>query len=144
MVVALQYAVAAGRAADGADVGDVVILGMHRDVAALTGADRVAVGPGDTVVLGGAGHRQAGVVLLGGVDVVGKAIVSGDAVELGGRLVEDSRPGGAAVVAHAGPPVVALDHALRICGIDPQIVIVAVRGGHLVVGAASIGRAVHL
>ena len=144
VVVALQYAVASRRAADGADIGDVGIFGMHHDVAALAGPHRIAMAPGDGAVLGGAGYGDAGIVLLGGVDLVGKAAVGRYAIELGGHLVVDGRPGRTAVKGDAGAAVVALDHALRVARVDPQVVVVAVGRGYLRKGAPTVGRFPHL
>ena len=77
---------------------------------------------------GAAGDAHGRVVLLRAVDVVREVVVERDAVELRGRLVH-------AACVQVRPPslrdvraaVVALDHALRIVGRDPQVVVVAVR-----------------
>ena len=65
------------------------------------------------------------------VGEVGELVVRGDMVELRRQLVVNGRPGVAAVEGDAGTTVVALDHALRVAGVDPQVVVVTVRGGHL-------------
>ena len=140
VVVAEHHAAAAGGAADGSGVDDVRIVGAHLDVAALRVADRVAVAHADDALVRAAGHADGGVVLLRAVDPVRNAGVGGDVVELRGRLVVDRRPGVAAVERDAGAAVVALDHAARIGGVDPQIVIVAVRGRHAGEGLAAVGR----
>ena len=92
---------------------------------------------------GAAGGAHGGIVLLRAVDVVGKIVVERHAVELRGGLIVDARPGAAAVVGDVGAAVVALDHALRIVGRDPQIVIVAVRRADGGEGAAAVDRTVH-
>ena len=138
VVVALQRVAAAGGGADGADVDDLRVVGADDDVAALAAAGEVAVAPGDAGVVDAAGHGQAGVVLLRAVDVVRIPGVGGEVIELGGRLVEDRRPGGAAVDGDVGAAVVALDHAAGIRGVDPEVVVVAVRGGDLGEGLAAV------
>ena len=131
MVVALERAAAARRTADRAHIDDVRIVRMDGDVAALAGAGRVTVAPGDGALLGAAGHGDAGVVLLRAVHVIRVAGVDGHVVELGRGLIVDGGPAGAAVERDAGAAVVALDHALRIGRVDPEIVVVAVGSGDL-------------
>src|SRR5262249_9313987 len=126
VVVALQSARAAGRGADGADIDDVVVLRVHGDEARLAGAGIGAVGQGDDAPFRRRRHRDRGVVLLRAVDAVGVLVVDVDAVELRGLLVVDRRPRGAAVQRDVGAAVVALDHALRVFRIDPEVVVVAV------------------
>src|SRR6266403_9400 len=72
-------------------------------------------------------RRDRGVVLLCGINAIGILVVGVDAIELRRRLVVNRRPGLAAVAAHAGAAVVAFDHTVRIGGIDPEVVVVAVR-----------------
>ena len=143
VVVPLQRPVAPGGAADGADKDDSRVLRVDGDVAALPGADRVAVLPGDAAELGGARHADARVVLLRGADPVGELAVDADAVELRGRLVVDRRPGLAAVQGDAGAAVVPLGHPPRVSGVDPQVVVVPVRGRDLGEGRPAVGRLPH-
>ncbi len=140
MVVALQAVAAAGRAADRADIHDIVVVGAHGDVAALAGAGNVAIAPGDGAVMAAARHRHAGVILLSAVDVIGCAIIGSDMVELGGWLIVDRRPCCAAVERDFGAAVVAVNHAARVARVDPQIVIVAMRRGDLGEGLATVSR----
>ena len=142
-VVAQQRTAAPAGAADGARVDHVAVLGVHGDVAALREADPIAVVPGDEAAPRAARHADGRVVLLRGVNAVGELVVDVDVVELPGRLVEDGREGVAAVVRDAGPAVVALDHAPRISGVDPQVVVVAVRCSNAPEAAAAVGRALH-
>src|SRR5215475_12946677 len=113
---------------------------MHRDVAALRGADGIAVAEGDGALGGARRHADGRVILLRTVHAVGELVVRGDMVELRRQLVVNGRPGVAAVEADAGAAVVALDHTLRVARVDPQVVVVAVRGGHLYEGSAAVGR----
>src|SRR5262249_12326081 len=129
VVVALQGAGAAWARSDGADIDDVVVLGVHGDEARLAGAGIGAVGQGYHAPFRGRRQVDGGVVLLRAVDGVGILVVDVDAVELRRLLVVDRRPRGAAVERDVGTAVVALDHALRIFGIDPEIVVVAMAGG---------------
>ena len=144
VIVALQRPAAARRAADRADVDDVRVPRVHRHVAALPGAGHAAVRPGDGAVVGARRHPDAGVVLLGAVDeVVGRAAVRVHGVELRGELVVDGAPRGAGVEGDVGPAVVALDHAPVVARVDPQIVVVAVRGRERGEVGARVGRFPH-
>src|SRR5262249_58550084 len=116
---------------DRAQVEEVGVARVDRDVAALPGAGRVAVAPGDAAVLGRARHAHARVVLLGAVDAVGVLVVDGHVVELRGELVVDGGPALAPVEGDAGPAVVPLDHAAGVPGVDPQVVVFAVGRGEL-------------
>src|SRR5688572_18040733 len=100
---------------------------MDGDVAAFACTRRVAIGPGDGALFRGAGYADAAVVLLCAVDAVGQLVVDVNVVELAGHLVVDGAPGLAAVEGDVGAAVVALDHALRIGRIDPEVVVVAVQ-----------------
>ena len=114
---------------------------MNRDLSALRASDEVAVGIENRAFFEvPAGRADRAVVLLGGVYPVGIVVVRVHPVELGRRLIVDRRPGIPAVEGHAGASVVALNHAFRVCGVDPQVVIVTVRHRHLVERAASVGR----
>ena len=139
MVITQQHAAPAGRAADGAGVDDVGVVGAHLDVAALGVADRVAFGIADDAPVRTAGYGDRGVVLLRAVHSVWEPGIGGEVVELRGRLVVDRGPGVAAVERHAGAAVVALDHAVRVGRVDPQVVVVAVRGRHRGEGVAGVG-----
>ena len=144
MIVALQGAASARRAADGADKEDIRVLRVHRHVAALPGAGDAAVLPGDGTVVGAGRHPDAGVVLLGAVDeVVRGAAVGVHGIELRGELVVDGAPRGAGVERDVGAAVVALDHPPVVARVDPQIVVVSVRSGHLIEVRAGVGRLPH-
>ena len=143
MVVALERASAARRAADRPDVDDVRVARMHGDVPALPGARGVAVAPRDAAVLGGARHAHARVVLLGPVDAVRVLVVDGHVIELRGELVVDRGPAVAAVERDARAAVVALDHPSRVPRIDPQVVVVAVGRRDLREGLPAVGRLPH-
>ena len=102
-------------------------LGFHR-----VGNDRsgFAAGAGPKVLpisQRKAGHDDGSVVLLRAVDAVGILVVHRHLVDFGGRLIGLRAPGAAAVDRHVRAAIVGLDHVLRIPGIDPNIVIVAVR-----------------
>src|SRR5215510_12528504 len=114
--------------------------GMHRDVPALRGANGIAVAPGNGAFVGARRHADGRVVLLRTVHPVGELVICVDMIELRGELIVDGRPGVAAVEGNAGPAIVALDHALRVTWVDPQVVIVAVRGGDLGERSATVSR----
>ena len=115
-----------------AGIDDVGIARIGRDVAALAAAHFVPVLAGDDAVVGPAGDGDGGVVLLRAVDAVGPLVVGGDVIELRGGLVVLLGPGLAAVDGDGDAAVVAVDQALRIGGIDPQAVMIAVRRGQQV------------
>ena len=144
MVVALQRAGAAGARAHRAAVDDVGVGGVDGDEAALARAGVGAVAQRDGAPLGGGGHADGGVVLLRAVDPVGVLVVHVQAVELRGQLVVDGRPGLPTVERHTGAAVVALDHALRVLRVDPQVVVVAVRRGHFAEAHPAVGGLPHL
>ena len=129
MVIVQQVPAAAGRAANCAGDHRVGIVRVQGDVAAFGVAHHVAVAPGYGSLVRAGRHADGGVVLLGAVHSVGKAVVRGQVVELGRELVVDAGPGLAAVEADAGPAVVALDHPQRVVGVDPEVVVVAVGRG---------------
>ena len=144
VVVPEQRVAAARRAADCPGEDDVRVLGVDGDVPALRAPHRVAVGPRNRPRVRAARHADRAVVLLGGVDPVGKLVVGGEVVELRRELVVDRRPGLAAVERHARPAVVALDHPLRVARVDPQLVVVAVRRGYPHEGLAPVRRLPHV
>ena len=110
---------------------------MDGDVATFAGTDDPALLPRDCALTIAGRHADGGVVLLGTVDAIGSPVVGGDVVELGGHLVVDGRPGLAAVEGNARAAIVALNHAERIAGVDPEVMVVIVGGGDLEeVGAA--------
>src|SRR5690606_26477175 len=127
---------AADRAAE-----DGVRLGrLDRDVAGLAAARHLVVVPGDRAVEADARHAHGRVVLLRAVDVVGRLVVDGDVIELRGRLVHDRRPAQTAVEADDRAAVVALDDAVRVLWVDPDVVVVAVRGRDHREGLAGVDR----
>jgi hypothetical protein len=121
MVDALQ------EAAVGAAVDHVRVLGVGHDVAALAAGRGLPVAQPDAAAARAAEDAQGRVVLLRAEDAVGEVAVGRDAVDLRGRLVVLAGPGPAAVGADVHAAVVGLDHALRVGGVDPEIVVVAVR-----------------
>ena len=112
---------------------DVDVLRIRRDVAVLVAADRVerlhrplTAAAGDPVV---ARHAQRAVVLLRAAEMIGHMLGSDDVIELLGResLVRP-RPlrAGSDVERHRAAAVVAEHEVLRIVGIDPDVVVIAV------------------
>ena len=102
------------------------ITWIRRNVAALTSAYSV---PACTINAARrcAGNRYRRVILLRSVEVIRKTIVGDHVIELRRWLVRLVGPTCAAVGAHVGATVIRFNHAVRIIGINPQAVIVAVR-----------------
>src|SRR5205085_8587979 len=111
----------------GAAVDDVGVLRVGHDVAALAARRRLPVAGTDGEAERAVADAHGGVVLLRAEEAVGEVGVGGDAVELRGGLVLLGGPGAAAVGGHLRAAVAALDEALRVEGIDPEVVVVAVR-----------------
>ena len=130
----------AGPAPDGAADDDGGVARLHRDVAALAAARLHPVGRGDRAAVGLARQADRPVVLLRAVDPVRLLVVRAHVVELRGRLVVDGRPRLRAVERHAGAAVIALDHPAGARRIDPEIVVVPVRGRHLDERLAAVDR----
>src|SRR5581483_6443639 len=89
-------------------------------------------------IVGAAGDGHGRVVLLCAIDVVLEPVVGIYVVELRGGLRVLRCPGLAAVYADGGAAVIAVDHAQRVRGIDPQRVVVAVRRAQSGERAASV------
>ena len=140
VVVAQDGSTAAARAPDRPGVDDVGVLGIDGDVSALREAHRVAVAPADVALARAARDADRRVVLLRRVEPVRELVVQVHVVELCRRLVVDRREALAPVIGDTGAAVVALDHAPRVLGVDPQVVVVAVWGGDAVEAATSVGR----
>ena len=71
------------------------------------------------------GDTDSGIVLLSCVEPIGELLVNGDPIEFSGGLVVLFGPGLSAVEADSSPAVIALNHNIRIMGVDPQSVVIA-------------------
>src|SRR6185436_6699343 len=131
-------------AAVGAAVDDVGIVGIGHDVSALAPGGLLPVVERNSRSGRAAEDAQRRVVLLRAEDAVREVVVRGDPVDLRGRLVVLRRPGAAAVDRDVHAAVVRLDHAQGIAGVDPQVVIVAVRRADGGEGPAAVLRTVKL
>ena len=120
------------------------IVGIEGHVGGLATADRGKILITQVAVVAPRAHAGRGIVLLAAINPVGELIVDREAVNLGGQLVIDARPGAARIEGHRGAAVVAVDHVFRICRIDPQIVRITMRNRDLFYGFATIDRAVHV
>src|SRR5271156_1456945 len=70
------------------------------------------------------GNADSAAVLLGARGPVRKAIIGGDVVELRGRLVVPRAPCGRAVFGDNGALIAGENHAFRVAGINPELVII--------------------
>ena len=111
-------------------VGELGAAGRDPDVAAFPSRHLQPVAFVGQPAVGPRGHRDRGVVLLGAVEAAREGVVHGEPVELGGGLVVDRGPGLTAVEGHHRSPVVRLHHDPGILGVDPEVVVVAVRNRH--------------
>src|SRR5204863_9505200 len=102
--------------------GDVGSIRNDSDVPALAPANVIPITDVDAAGLA-ARPAQRRVVLLRAADAIREMIGGDDVIELRRRLIL-LRPGAAAVERHVGAAVVALDHALRAVGCDPEVVVV--------------------
>src|SRR5262249_38316257 len=94
--------------------------------AGLAAADAAPVGAGDAGGVQAVARAGCGAeVLHGPRDVVGRAVVRGDVVELA-QGQRRGVPGSAAVGGNVHAAVVAVNHAPRVGRVDPQVVVVAV------------------
>ena len=138
VIIAQQYPTTARRTANSPGVDNIGVLGMHGNVAALRTPYGIAVAPENGPLVGTAGDADGAIVLLRAIDPIGELVVSGDMIKLRRGLVVNRRPCGSAVEGHTGATVIALDHALWVTWINPEIVVVSVWCGHFCKGAASV------
>src|SRR5258708_39952865 len=125
-----------------ARVDDIGIIRVDCNIAALAAADLVVVGDSDRTKRRAAGKSNGRVILLSAVDAVGYLIIGDHVIEFACGLVVDRRPAPGTVEGHAGAAIMTADHPLRIAGIDPEIVIVAVWNGNRREGLSAINRLV--
>ena len=118
-------------------VDDVRVHGVRNDGAGLAARSTAPVVQG--VRIGQAGDDDRRIVLLRTVQLVGEGVVHPDAVDLGRGLVHLCRPGRAPVERDVGAAVVRLDHRLPVERVDPDVVVVAVRGAHPLHGVPAVG-----
>src|SRR5436853_3078473 len=125
----------------GAAVDDVGVARIGDHEAALAAERVIPVALHDGALIIHAGDRDARVVLLGAVHVIGEAIVDRHVIELRRRLIVLRGPGLAAVEGDRGAAVARLDDPVRIARVDPQSVVVAVPRRQEIEGLAAVGRA---
>ena len=118
-----------GRTSDSTDVDDVRIIGFDRNEPAFAGPGKCILSEWYRAVFAGAGDTDAGVILLGRINPVGKLSVKIHAVELSRALVVNAGPAFPSIETDTGPSVIALDHSIRIFRIDPKIMIVSMGSG---------------
>ena len=123
-------------------VHDVRVAGVERDPAGLA-AEREPVAGLDHAVVAVRQDADRRAVLLRAIDPVREAVVGDHVIELPGRLVVLAAPGLPSVDRQRRAAVIAVDHAARIVGIDPQAVMIAVRRRQEIEGLAAVLRAEH-
>src|SRR5580658_1848846 len=130
--------VACDLSAVGAGVNDFRVVWVGCNVATFASSDCVPIWTINRASCARTGDGHGCIVLLGAVDVIGKTVVGSDVVKLRRGLVVLAGPGVAVVGGNRGPTIVAVDETLRIRGIDPQRVIIPVRGAYRGEGFASV------
>ena len=129
VIIMLEGSMTPGRTTDSTDVDDVRIIRFDRNESAFAGPGKCILSKGYRTVFAGAGDTDAGVILLGRINPVGKLSVKIHAVELGRALVVNAGPAFPSIETDTGPSVIALDHSKRIFRIDPKIMIVSMGSG---------------
>ena len=68
------------------------------------------------------------IVLLSRINTIGKGIIGGHSIKLGGRLIPISTPICSPIITHLSPTVICYDHALIVLWRYPKIMVIAMRG----------------
>ena len=132
MVISGQITTIAAR------VHDVGIPGINRNVAAFSTTHRIPIPFGNAKTGRAAGNTDGAIVLLGPVHAVRKLAVHGHMVELRGGIFL-IRPAFSTIITDVGTPIIGFNHALRVVGINPQVVVVPMGCGNGLKGFAAIG-----
>ncbi len=119
-------------------VNDVRIARVRDDVAAFAATDGIPVAAIDEAVVASRADTDGGIVLLGAVDAIEKIIVGGDVIKLRGWLIALRGPIFPAVDGDRSAAVISVDDAVRIVGVHPQTVMIAVRRVQTIPGLAAI------
>ena len=94
---------------------------------ALTASNSLKVPHADAVFQRTTWDTNGGVVLLPAIQTVRKNIVDNHPVELRGGLIGLRRPTPPFIERHIRPTIISLHHPFIVRGIDPEVVIIAVR-----------------
>jgi hypothetical protein len=143
MIIPLQRPATPWRTTNRADINDIGVMRMNNNMTTFAGAGRITIRPGDCTTTGLTGDTDAAVVLLRAVNTIRILIINGQMIKLGSRLVVDGRPRSAAIIRNTGPTIIALDHSLRVGWINPEIMVIAMRGGHFFKIAPAVSRFPH-
>ena len=87
VIIMLEGSMTSGRTTDSTDVDDVWIIGFDRNEPAFAGPGKCILSEWYRAVFAGAGDTDAGVILLGRINPVGKLSVKIHSVELGRALI---------------------------------------------------------
>src|SRR6266404_2595433 len=119
-------------------VNDVRIARVRDNVAAFTAADGIPVAAIDEAAVAARADADGGIVLLGAIEAVEKIIVRGDVIKLRGWLIALRGPIFSSVDSDRSAAVVSVDHAVRIAGVNPQTVMIAVWRVQTIPGLAAV------
>ena len=107
-------------------INDVPVARIGQNETAFAAAGLKPIFAPDHTRVSPARDADVRVVLLRAVDVIRKRVVDRDVIKLRGRLIVLGRPGLAAIGRDAGAAIVRIRKALRIIGIDPEPMMIAV------------------
>src|SRR5579875_775438 len=132
MVIAREITLVVAR------IHDIRVIGAHRNITALAAAYIVPIYLCDTGQRRATGQTDARVILLAAVHAVGYLRIGGHVIKFCGGLIILGRPARTAVEGDTRTTVIALYHALRILRVNPQIVIIGMRGGNIKKGTPAV------
>ena len=144
VIIMLEGSMTSGRTTDSTDVDDVRIIRFGRYESTFARPGKCILSKGYRTVFAGTGDTDAGVILLGRINPVGKLSVKIHTVELGRTLVVNAGPALPSIETDTGPSVIALDHSSRIFRIDPKIMIVSMGSSDFLETGPPIARFPHL
>src|SRR5262249_38480579 len=122
-----------------AAINDVRILGIDREMARFAAGGWFPIALANAAAIAAAQNPHRRVVLLRAIDAIRKVIVGGHPVKLRGRLVVISCPVCTRVKGNLSAAVIADDYAGRLCWIEPEIMMIAMRGTYRLKSFAAIG-----
>ena len=119
------------------------LLRPDTDVGALAARTIPPVAHVDHRTVAAAANDHAAVVLLTGIQLVREIVIGGDVIELRRGLVVLRAPAVAAIHRHRHATVVGVDHVAAVARVDPELMIITVRGLDHLESPAAVDRLEH-